>query len=652
MSDANLITVLLAAPTGLAAFNIGGSTIHSALGITTNENRSAQMKPLSDELRNKYAIRLESLKFVIIDEVSMVGNKMLAKIDQRLKEITGNTNTHFGGVSILFFGDFNQLRPVKESYIFQVIHTDNLSILAGNTLWSIFKIYRLTEIMRQKDDLLFAQALNNLSEFKLTAEDRDLFEDRIFSDNSTKLDRRLVEIPEHCVHLFMTNKEVDSHNESVINRSNGEVIESKCIDNYPPNLNLKQRENITKQISFLETAETQGLPSSVKLKTGIRYMITVNIDVSDGLVNGVSGVLKKIDLTTNSVPELLWFDFERVDIGQVARKRFKSFDPTLTPIERQSKTFFYKFDRNLISVTRNQFPIRPSEAITIHKSQGQTYNQVVVHLTNRMSITFYYTALSRAKKSSGLYLIGDFDPPVTPAPGNLIVMGEMVRMANESSVNFKTQFLRPSNKKMVFFQNYPYLHNHIQDLICDHNVQNMDILIFVETRCNDQTIDGFRLIHQMKYNASKHQSRPFGIAVYKKPHLITNFVSEHVYFNRDKTGHIEILIFDVNNIRIFVTYISPKYSHSSTKIFEMLNKLIDKTFRTIIVGDFNVDINSESGLQFKQKFEDIGFHFDLDLNTKSTDNSQIDHLFANFDIENALYYESINTLHRPIIFFI
>ena len=264
MADLDLITVLLAAPTGLAAFNIGGSTIHSALGITTNENRSAQMKPLSDELKSKYAIRLESLKFIIIDEVSMVGNKMLAKIDQRLKEITGNTNIHFGGVSILFLGDFNQLRPVKKSYIFQVMKSDDLSILAENTLWSIFKLYRLTEIMRQRDDLLFAQALNNLSQFNLTTEDKFLFEDRIFSHNNSRLERSSVQIPEHCVHLFTTNKEVEAHNQEVIRRSKGEVIRSVCNDEYSIKLNLDQRGRVAFQISSLETNETQGLPSVVE----------------------------------------------------------------------------------------------------------------------------------------------------------------------------------------------------------------------------------------------------------------------------------------------------------------------------------------------------------------------------------------------------
>ena len=455
MADLDLITVLLAAPTGLAAFNIGGSTIHSALGITTNENRSAQMKPLSDELKSKYAIRLESLKFIIIDEVSMVGNKMLAKIDQRLKEITGNTNIHFGGVSILFLGDFNQLRPVKESYIFQVIKSDDLSILAGNTLWSIFKLYRLTEIMRQRDDLLFAQALNNLSQFNLTTEDKFLFEDRIFSHNNSRLERSSVQIPEHCVHLFTTNKEVETHNQEVIRRSKGEVIRSVCNDEYSIKLNLDQRGRVAFQISSLETNETQGLPSVVELKTGIRYMITVNIDVSDGLVNGVSGILKKIDLSSNRTPVLLWFDFERPDIGQIARQRFKQSDLTLTPIELQSKPFFVKLDRQLISVKRIQFPVRPSEAITIHKSQGQTYDQVVVHLTNRMSISYYYTALSRAKSSNGLYLIGIFEPPVTPTPGNLVVKEEMDRMERESPVNFKTQFTRPSNRTMIFFSELP-----------------------------------------------------------------------------------------------------------------------------------------------------------------------------------------------------
>ena len=565
------------------------------------------MKPLSDELKSKYAIRLECLKFVIIDEVSMVGNKMLAKIDQRLKEITGNTNLYFGGVSVLFFGDFNQLRPVKESYIFQVIKSDDLSILAGNTLWSNFKLYRLTEIMRQKDDLLFAQALNNLSQFQLTAEDRYLFEDRIFSDNNTRLERSLVQIPENCVHLFTTNKEVDAHNQEVIRRSKEEVVRSLCNDEYSIRLNLDQRGRVETQISLLETNETQGLPSVVELKTGIRYMITVNIDVNDGLVNGVSGILKKIDLSSNRTPVLLWFDFERADIGQIARQRFERLDPTLTPIERQSKHFFIKFDRQLISVRRKQFPVRPSEAITIHKSQGQTYDQVVIHLTNRMSISFYYTALSRAKSSNGLYLIGKFDPPVSPAPGNLIVIEEMNRMAKESAVNFLTQFTRPLNRKMVFYQNYPYLKHHVQDLICDSRFREADILIMLETRTNDQIIDGFSLLHQIYYNSRVPQSRPFGIAIYGKPHIQSQYISEFIEINAKNTGHIEILVFETLNTRMIVTYISPLFTNSIEEIFTTLQQYIDTRLPTIIIGDFNVDINTNTGTVMKQIFDENCF---------------------------------------------
>ena len=652
MANPDLITILLAAPPGLAAFNIGGSTIHGALGITTNENRSAQMKPLSDELKTKYAVRLENLKVMIIDEVSMVGNKMLAKIDQRLREITGNMSLHFGGVSILFFGDFNQLRPVKESYIFQMINTNNLSILAGTTLWSVFKIYRLTEIMRQKDDMIFAQALNNLTQFKLTAEDRALFEDRVFSENSNREERRLDKIPVNCIHLFTTNKDVDAHNYAVINRNVEKGFETKCFDSFSTGLSVNQREKVMEQISLLETAETQGLPSVLQLKTGIRYMITVNIDVYDGLVNGVSGILKKIDLASNGFINLLWFDFERVDIGQIARQKFNESDVTLTPIERQTKSFFIKVERQLHSVLRSQFPIRPSEAITIHKSQGQTYDQVVIHLSSRMTITFYYTALSRAKSSYGLYLIGKFDPPVTPSPGNLVVIKEIDRMIAESPVTFDTQFIRPSNRTTIFYQNYPYLHHHIEDLMCDQNIREADILIMIETRTNDKLIQGFNLSHQIKYNIREHQSRPFGIAVYLKPHIISKFISKSFNINRQNSGHIEILAFETLNTRIITTYISPNYTNTLNDIFSSFQPFIESSYPSVIIGDFNIDINTEKGTVLKQMFDEIGFKFILHLKHFSTDKSQIDLLFANFELIDALYYESIDTLHKPIFMFL
>ena len=111
------IKVLLTAPTGKAAFNIGGMTLHTTFSLPVSQNRH-DIKKLSDDLRNNLASKLHDLKLVIIDEISMVSATMMTQVDYRLREITRNDEL-FGGVSIICFGDFHQLRPVKDHFVFQ-----------------------------------------------------------------------------------------------------------------------------------------------------------------------------------------------------------------------------------------------------------------------------------------------------------------------------------------------------------------------------------------------------------------------------------------------------------------------------------------------------------------------------------------------------
>ena len=112
------IKVLLTAPTGKAAFNIHGMTLHSAFALPVTEF-NGEMPNLSSDVCNTLRSKLSSLKVIIIDEISMVGSKILSQVNNRLKAIMDNS-LDFGGVSIISVGDFHQLRPVKDSYVFQV----------------------------------------------------------------------------------------------------------------------------------------------------------------------------------------------------------------------------------------------------------------------------------------------------------------------------------------------------------------------------------------------------------------------------------------------------------------------------------------------------------------------------------------------------
>ena len=131
----------------LAAFQIKGTTAHSGLHIPINQNK---LSNLSHSERNNLYKQYADVKVVFIDEISMVGCHIFNKIDQHLQKIFGCKKV-FGGHHVVAIGDFLQMKPVKDTYIFKNPNA-GYSALATNTWMDHFKIFTLVESMRQCDE--------------------------------------------------------------------------------------------------------------------------------------------------------------------------------------------------------------------------------------------------------------------------------------------------------------------------------------------------------------------------------------------------------------------------------------------------------------------------------------------------------------------
>ncbi len=180
--------IIIAAPTGKAAYLVEGNTIHSILKILPS--RGNQYVPLADEHKDSIRIKFKHLNTVIIDEVSMVGNKMLSFIHLRLQEIMGCYDKLFGGLNVIVFGDLFQLRPVMDGWIFEELDMPSqndkskkckqkrkltsASVLAPNIWKENFKCFELTQVMRQKDDKVFCDILNRMREGNHTKKDIEI----------------------------------------------------------------------------------------------------------------------------------------------------------------------------------------------------------------------------------------------------------------------------------------------------------------------------------------------------------------------------------------------------------------------------------------------------------------------------------------------
>ncbi|CAF1481566.1 unnamed protein product, partial [Rotaria sordida] len=455
-SNPESIRAAICAPTGKAAALIDGMTLHSFLSLPVNQCKHKLVKLDSD-----------------------VSNRI--GVDARLQQVM-RSKEPFGEISVIVLGDFNQLRPVGDKYIFQ--YNNSYNALVDNPLWSLFQLFELTEIMRQKDDKIFAIALSNIAKGMMTLEDINLLKSRIVSDENS-------EIMRDAVRVFRSNAEVDAYNTKVLASFNTEGATANAYDFCVGDGLASIREKVLSNIKNLKTTETYGLPLEIDLKVGAKYMMTVNLDIEDGLVNGACGQLMMIDYgklqkTNDTVPCRLWIKFNEEKTGRKARANFhnamrsRNMDPSLTPIEpvtRQINTRSTNF-----KVERKQFPLVPSEAMTIYKSQGGTYEKVVVNLKKGMTRSELYVACSRATKASGLYLIGDFVPP-KPPERNDAVATMFKSMRSERMLKFSLEFPEESQGERFFvmFHNVQSLNKHILDIRSDKTFLCASVISLVET---------------------------------------------------------------------------------------------------------------------------------------------------------------------------
>ena len=152
--------ILVCAPTGAAAYNITGYTLHAAFLLPLHMKHTDDYIPLSGDKLASLKEMMGNVKIVVIDEISMVGADMLLTVHRRLCDIMGNEEP-FGGVSVLAVGDLLQLPPVAQKAVFNP-PSDDMAAIYGSLWQNLFHIMELKEIRRQRNDFTFASVLNKI----------------------------------------------------------------------------------------------------------------------------------------------------------------------------------------------------------------------------------------------------------------------------------------------------------------------------------------------------------------------------------------------------------------------------------------------------------------------------------------------------------
>lgn len=368
--------------TGISALNISGQTIHSWAGIGIAD------KPVDVVVAGirKNPILLKQLllaELLAIDEISMLDNDTFDYLNDVLKSVRKDKRP-FGGIQILLFGDFFQLPPVG-------LNKDTgIDFCFNSRSWKELnlKTIMLEEVKRQNDEE-FINALNNVREDKTDVEDMKVFF-KCDYDFDYEPSRDILQI-------FSTNNKADAYNAQCFAEIETEPFEYISKDE----LFIYNREQEAVTIN-LDSSEADKLseydancvkrfnedckaPKILELKVGCRVMLVKNQNIKAGLVNGSCGTVS--NLTKNSITVL--FD--------------NGVEVNVSP-----ENFEY-IKENRPKIRRRQFPLRLAYGITIHKSQGMTFDKLVVNFNRIFDYGQAYVALSRTRSKDGLIIKG-FDP--------------------------------------------------------------------------------------------------------------------------------------------------------------------------------------------------------------------------------------------------
>jgi len=362
--------VAVTALTGCAALLLGphARTLHSWTGIGLGKEPSRYLAGMVR--RSKKAIeRWTKTDILVIDEVSMLTPELLEKLNT-ISQLIRRNSKPFGGLQIIFVGDFYQLPPVfKESDCSFAFESPTWSSLIQDTI-------HLTKIHRQADPV-FQEILMEAREGALSQESLAILESR------KGLKWKKLKIRPTL--LFTRRNEVDQVND--INMKMLLADESVDREEYTvsPAISSAKKADVKKAIEKMD--KDGQYTTTLMLATGAQVMLLINKNFDVGHVNGSRGVVTGF---TESGP--------RLPIVQ-----FKNGDPV--PIDYHTWT-----SNENEGITRKQIPLRLAYAITIHKAQGSTLDSALIDIgRSTFEAGQAYVALSRVKSLEGLY-IWDIDP--------------------------------------------------------------------------------------------------------------------------------------------------------------------------------------------------------------------------------------------------
>jgi uncharacterized protein YpbB len=429
--------MVVAAPTGVAAINAGGVTLHSLFQLPLHPflpSEKNKQQLLQGIRYNKQRITLlRKIELLVIDEISMVRSDVLDAIDTILKSVRRNHTAAFGGVQVLFIGDLFQLPPVAKNEEWKILSQyynspfffDSKAVKEQTPLLIELKI-----IYRQKEQR-FVDLLNKVRNNQMEAEDYEELNNRFIPGFQPALEEKFITLTSH-------NNQADSINQSKLKNlpAPGYIFKAKIEGDFPENI--------------------YPADASLLLKEGTQVMFIKNDNVSKRYFNGKIGIVSSLDhdkITVNC-------EGEEIEVTQESWENVRyTLNRSDEKLEQQVMGRFF------------QYPLRLAWAITIHKSQGLTFERVMIDAASAFSSGQVYVALSRCTSLGGIVLLSKIPPTaiysneqVVAAHSELVPKGSLAERFQGARQVFTLQLL----SEILLMDDLQRLVNWLQSTIEKH----------------------------------------------------------------------------------------------------------------------------------------------------------------------------------------
>jgi hypothetical protein len=397
----------LASYTGVAAKNINGTTLHTALSLNQGQKGHGRMK--GKGMADLIAMWL-GVDYMFVDEVSMIGCYLLLQIHRALVDAKGCTDP-FGGVNVIFAGDFAQLPPVGQTKLFTRTGSTKEAIVFGQLLWrSITTVVMLTQQMRQAgaENVPFVEMLSRLRDGRCTPADYELLNTRLLS---VALDHTLRPQWRSAPVIVYMNAIRDAVNVEATmafaRQTNQRVHWYHAVDTYCGH--TIEDSAITDLLDSMPSNKTGGRVGALPLVLGMPVIISENLDVSGGIVNGSIGILRKVRYRINDEKRYLTSCIVEVTDGMGDElPHLPSEHVAVLSGTAEMTAFRHPKSGRSITLHRQQVPLDAGFAITAHKAQGRTMDKVIVDLNSCIGTEAVYVMVSRCTSLKGLMILRPF----------------------------------------------------------------------------------------------------------------------------------------------------------------------------------------------------------------------------------------------------